>query len=164
MDRDGGRGGGQSPIRLRKRECAVKLSVVDNRTRLARMAEDPAEARLRNEMDEQSAAFETAPAGLIMAWAVERFGPKLALSCSFQEAVLVDIAVSVDPDIEVIFLDTESHFPETLEYVEDDPRPLRPQPDRDLTPGARRRRPPVWDRAVLRVPQGAPAAATLSGK
>ncbi len=96
----------------------MKLSVVDNRTRLAQMAEDPAVARLRAEMDEQSAAFETAPAGLVMAWAVERFGPKLALSCSFQEAVLVDIAVSVDPDIEVIFLDTESHFPETLEYVE----------------------------------------------
>ena len=96
----------------------MKLSVVDNRTRLAQMAEDPAVARLRTEMDERSAAFETAPAGLIMAWAVERFGPKLALSCSFQEAVLVDIAVSVVPDIEVIFLDTESHFPETLEYVE----------------------------------------------
>ena len=96
----------------------MKLSVVDYRTKLAQMAEDPAEARLRNEMAEQSAAFETAPAGLIMAWAIERFGPKLALSCSFQEAVLVDIAVSVDPDIEVIFLDTESHFPETLEYVE----------------------------------------------
>ena len=96
----------------------MKLSVVDNRTRLAQMAEDPAVARLRTEMDERSAAFEMAPAGLIMAWAVERFGPKLALSCSFQEAVLVDIAVSVVPDIEVIFLDTESHFPETLEYVE----------------------------------------------
>ena len=62
------------------------------------MAEDPAVARLRTEMDERSAAFEMAPAGLIMAWAVERFGPKLALSCSFQEAVLVDIAVSVEED------------------------------------------------------------------
>ncbi len=96
----------------------MKLSVMDYRTRLAQMAEDPAVARLRTEMAEQSDAFETAPAGLIMAWAVERFGPKLALSCSFQEAVLVDIAVSVDPDIEVIFLDTGSHFPETLDYVE----------------------------------------------
>ena len=37
---------------------------------------------------------------------------------SFQEAVLIDIAVGVDPDIEVVFLDTGSHFEETLEYVE----------------------------------------------
>ena len=96
----------------------MKLSVVDNRTRLAELAVDPAIARLRQEMAEQSAAFETAPAGLIVAWAVERFGPKLAISCSFQEAVLIDIAVAVDPEIEVIFLDTGSHFEETLDYVE----------------------------------------------
>ena len=75
----------------------MKLSVVDNRTRLADLAVDPAVARLRREMAEQSDAFETAPAGLIVAWAVERFGPKLAMSCSFQEAVLIDIAVAVDP-------------------------------------------------------------------
>ena len=30
----------------------------------------------------------------------------------------IDIAVAVDPTIEVIFLDTGSHFDETLEYVE----------------------------------------------
>jgi phosphoadenosine phosphosulfate reductase len=96
----------------------VKLSVVDNRTRLAELAVDPAVAQLRQEMAEQSAALETAPAGLIVAWAVERFGPRLAISCSFQEAVLIDIAVAVDPSIEVVFLDTGSHFEQTLEYVE----------------------------------------------
>ncbi|MGO8872635.1 MAG: phosphoadenylyl-sulfate reductase [Acidimicrobiales bacterium] len=74
--------------------------------------------QLREEMEEQSAALETAPAGLIVAWAVERFGPMLAMAASFQDAVLIDIAVQVDPRIEVVFLDTGSHFPETLEYVE----------------------------------------------
>ena len=92
----------------------MKLSVVDNRTRLAGLAVDPAVARLRVEMAEQSAAFETAPAGLVLAWAVERFGSKLALSCSFQEAVLIDIAVGVNPDIEVVFLDTGSDYVETV--------------------------------------------------
>jgi phosphoadenosine phosphosulfate reductase len=73
---------------------------------------------LRAELAEQSQAFETAPAGLIVAWAVERFGSDLALASSFQDGVLIDIAVQVDPDIEVVFLDTGSHFPETLAYVE----------------------------------------------
>ncbi len=73
---------------------------------------------LRAEMAERSAAFESAPAGLVMAWAAERFGKKLAVSCSFQDAVLIDIALAVQPDLEVVFLDTGSHFPETLEYVE----------------------------------------------
>lgn len=73
---------------------------------------------LRNELAEQSDAMESAPAGLVIAWAVERYGRGLALASSFQDAVLIDIAVQVDPDVEVIFLDTGSHFPETLDYVE----------------------------------------------
>ncbi len=87
----------------------MKLSVVDDETRVT---------QLRQEMTGQSARFESAPAGSIVAWAVERFGTRLALACSFQEVVLIDIAVKVDPRIEVVFLDTGSHFPETLEYVE----------------------------------------------
>ncbi len=75
-------------------------------------------AQLRDEMDERSRAFETAPPGLILSWAKERFGPRLAVAASFQDAVLIDVAVKADPGVEVVFLDTGSHFPETLEYVE----------------------------------------------
>jgi phosphoadenosine phosphosulfate reductase len=70
------------------------------------------------ELAERSSAFESAPAGAVISWAVERFGHSLAYACSFQDAVLIDLAVQVDPRIEVIFLDTGAHFPETLEYVE----------------------------------------------
>ncbi|MBV8462052.1 MAG: phosphoadenylyl-sulfate reductase [Acidimicrobiales bacterium] len=87
----------------------VHVSLVDTRTDVE---------RLRAEMAEQSAALESAPAGLVLAWAAERFGDDLAISCSFQDAVLIDIATAVVPGIEVVFLDTGSHFPETLEYVE----------------------------------------------
>ncbi|MGH8997532.1 MAG: phosphoadenylyl-sulfate reductase [Acidimicrobiales bacterium] len=73
---------------------------------------------LRCELAEHAAAFETAAAGSVIAWAHERFGRRLALACSFQDAVIVDLAVAVDPGIEVVFLDTEAHFPETLEYVD----------------------------------------------
>lgn len=86
-------------------------------------------AELRAEVDERSTAFESAPAGLVVAWAVERFGSKLAVASSFQDAVLIDIAVAVDPAIEVVFLDTGSHFPETLDYVET----LRARYDLNLT-------------------------------
>ena len=34
------------------------------------------------------------------------------------DAVLIDLAVKVDPAIEVVFIDTGYHFPETLETVE----------------------------------------------
>jgi phosphoadenosine phosphosulfate reductase len=73
---------------------------------------------LRDELAERSAEFESAAAGSVIAWAAQRFGSRLSLACSFQDAVIVDLAVAVDPGIEVIFLDTEAHFPETLEYVE----------------------------------------------
>jgi phosphoadenosine phosphosulfate reductase len=54
----------------------------------------------------------------IVAWAVGWYGEEIVLASSFQDCVLIDIAVSVDPAIRVLFLDTGFHFPETLEYVE----------------------------------------------
>lgn len=86
------------------------------------------------ELASVSASFESAPAGKVVAWAVERFGRDLSLACSFQDCVIVDIAVAVDPGIEVLFLDTGFHFPETLDYVEQ----VRARYDlnlRVLTPG-----------------------------
>jgi phosphoadenosine phosphosulfate reductase len=110
QERDRERGWPRTGLGLKEStERVVKVSTVAGESELT---------QLREEMDEQSAAFETAPAGLIVAWAVDRFGHKLTMASSFQEAVLIDIAVQVDPEIEVVFLDTGSHFPETLEYVE----------------------------------------------
>ena len=34
------------------------------------------------------------------------------------DAVLIDVATRVDPSIEVVFLDTQYHFPETLATAE----------------------------------------------
>ena len=62
--------------------------------------------------------FETAPAGRVVAWALERFGAAVSLACSFQDCVIIDLATQCDAGIEVLFLDTGFHFPETLEYVE----------------------------------------------
>jgi phosphoadenosine phosphosulfate reductase len=49
----------------------------------------------------------------ILGWAFDRFGRDLAVACSMQEAVVVDLAWRIDPAVEVFFLDTGYHFPET---------------------------------------------------
>ncbi len=46
--------------------------------------------------------------------AVSMFGSELSLLCSGQDAVLVDVALSVDPTIELVFIDTGFHFDETI--------------------------------------------------
>lgn len=61
-----------------------------------------------------SATFEATPADEIVRWAVDAFGTSLCLAASMADAVLIDVATRVDPSIEVVFLDTQYHFPETL--------------------------------------------------
>ncbi|HEX9682077.1 MAG TPA: phosphoadenylyl-sulfate reductase [Acidimicrobiales bacterium] len=70
------------------------------------------------ELAELSASFESAPPAKVIAWAVDTFGDRLCLSSSMTDAVLIDIASSVAPGIEVVFVDTGYHFPETLDTVE----------------------------------------------
>jgi phosphoadenosine phosphosulfate reductase len=70
------------------------------------------------ELAEISASFETAPASKVVRWAVDTFGDDLCITASFQDAVLIDVATRVKPDIEVVFIDTGDHFPETYETVE----------------------------------------------
>jgi phosphoadenosine phosphosulfate reductase len=70
------------------------------------------------EMTELNQRFEREPASEIIRWAVDTFHPHLALTASMTDAVLIDLAVSVEPSIEVVFIDTGYHFPETLETVE----------------------------------------------
>jgi len=70
------------------------------------------------ELAELNARFERAAASTIIEWAVEQFHPFMCLSASMTDALLIDLAVSVEPSIEVVFIDTGYHFPETLETVE----------------------------------------------
>jgi phosphoadenosine phosphosulfate reductase len=53
------------------------------------------------------------PATAILSWALAEFSPRLAVACSMQDAVVVDLAVRLDPTVEVFFLDTGLHFVET---------------------------------------------------
>ena len=83
--------------------------------------ENPCTASLANvdlgELAAISAELERKPASATVRWAWERFGNCIVLASSFQDAVLLDIAMKAAPDIEVVFLDTQYHFEETLQYV-----------------------------------------------
>jgi len=66
-----------------------------------------------------SDGFESAPASAAIRWAVKTFGDSLVLAASFEDIVLIDLVTKAAPSIEVVFLDTEAHFPETLSFVEE---------------------------------------------
>lgn len=98
--------------------------------------EDPS-----TEYERLAAQLEKASAEEVVAWAVERFGRHLSLVCSFQNCVLIDLVTRVDPKVDVIFLDTGAHFPETMTYVERVEtqyqlklRVITPGPDADAWP------------------------------
>ena len=71
------------------------------------------------DLSEISATFESKPPSASIEWVVKEHGDSVTVAASFEDAVLVDIAVSVKPDIEILFLDTQYHFAETLWYVEE---------------------------------------------
>ncbi len=87
----------------------TQISLKDERQQPAMSAEDLALV---------SKEFEGAPVSSIIGWAVDVFGDSLALAASFEDIVLIDLATKVASGIEVVFLDTEAHFPETLAFVE----------------------------------------------
>jgi phosphoadenosine phosphosulfate reductase len=64
-----------------------------------------------------SAELERKPASAAVRWAWDRFGTGIVLASSFQDCVLLDIAMKAVPELEVVFLDTQYHFEETLQYV-----------------------------------------------
>src|SRR5215467_11452305 len=81
------------------------------------------------ELASVASELETKPASSAINWAWERFGSDMVLAASFQDCVLVDVASKAAPGIEVVFLDTQYHFAETLWYVDR----IRDQYDLNLT-------------------------------
>jgi len=61
--------------------------------------------------------FQSADPHDVIEWAVGEFGARLCLTASFADTLLIDIATKVEPDIEVVFIDTGFHFPETLDTM-----------------------------------------------
>src|SRR5436190_15207769 len=55
-----------------------------------------------------------APAEDIVRWAVETFGDRICITSSMTDAVIIHLVSNIKPGIDVIFLDTGYHFPETI--------------------------------------------------
>jgi phosphoadenosine phosphosulfate reductase len=71
-------------------------------------------ARLQRLATAAAKELADAPASDVIAWAVETFGKRVCITSSMTDAVIVHLAATVKPGIDVVFLDTGYHFPETI--------------------------------------------------
>jgi phosphoadenosine phosphosulfate reductase len=70
--------------------------------------------RAEFDLDELNARLESWTARDIAAWALGTFGSRLAVAASMGDTVLVHLSTQIDPDVDVVFLDTGFHFAETI--------------------------------------------------
>jgi phosphoadenosine phosphosulfate reductase len=73
---------------------------------------DPQQMRARAEQAAKD--LEDAPAEEVVRWAAGFFGDKIAITSSMSDAVVVHLVSAIMPGIDVVFLDTGYHFPETI--------------------------------------------------
>ncbi|MFF0151460.1 phosphoadenylyl-sulfate reductase [Micromonospora sp. NPDC005203] len=83
---------------------------------------DPAELRALAEQAAQD--LEGAPALEIARWATQTFGDRFCVTSSMADAVLAHLVSRVAPGVDVVFLDTGLHFPETLRVRDEVARTL----------------------------------------
>lgn len=58
--------------------------------------------------------LEDASAQDVIRWATDTFGDRICITSSMSDAVIVHLASAIRPGIDVVFLDTGYHFPETI--------------------------------------------------
>ncbi|MEW2315969.1 phosphoadenylyl-sulfate reductase [Streptomyces bauhiniae] len=72
------------------------------------------EDELRELAERAGRELEDAPALEVLRWAVDTFGEKFCVTSSMEDAVVAHLASRVRPGVDVVFLDTGYHFPETI--------------------------------------------------
>ncbi|MET8692392.1 phosphoadenylyl-sulfate reductase [Streptomyces bauhiniae] len=72
------------------------------------------EDELRELAERAGRELEEAPALEVLRWAVDTFGEKFCVTSSMEDAVVAHLASRVRPGVDVVFLDTGYHFPETI--------------------------------------------------
>jgi phosphoadenosine phosphosulfate reductase len=74
--------------------------------------EDP--EQMRSLAEQAAEELDGASAEEIIRWATDTFGDRICLTSSMTDAVIIHLASSVKPGIDVVFLDTGYHFAETI--------------------------------------------------
>jgi phosphoadenosine phosphosulfate reductase len=69
---------------------------------------------MRTLVDKAAEDLEDSSAEDIIRWATDTFGDRICITSSMTDAVIVHLASGVRPGIDVVFLDTGYHFPETI--------------------------------------------------
>ncbi|MEU4471612.1 phosphoadenylyl-sulfate reductase [Micromonospora sp. NPDC023888] len=79
---------------------------------------------LRTLAEQAARELEGAPALEIARWAAQTFGDRFCVTSSMADAVLAHLVSRVAPGVDVVFLDTGLHFPETLRVRDEVARTL----------------------------------------
>lgn len=74
--------------------------------------EDP--RHMRSLAEQAAEELEDASAEDVVRWATDTFGDRICVTSSMTDAVIIHLASAVRPGIDVVFLDTGYHFPETI--------------------------------------------------
>ena len=69
---------------------------------------------MRSLAEQAADELEGASAEEIIRWAADTFGDRVCVTSSMTDAVIIQLASSVKPGIDVVFLDTGYHFAETI--------------------------------------------------
>ena len=80
-----------------------------------------AEAGVEEDLQLEALTLEHSSPQEILAWGFERYHPDITLACSFGGVTgmaLLDMAVKIEPEVSVFYLDTGFLFPETYSLLE----------------------------------------------
>jgi phosphoadenosine phosphosulfate reductase len=75
-------------------------------------AEDP--QQMRSLAEQAAEQLKDASAEDVIRWATDTFGGRICITSSMTDAVIIHLASAIRPGIDVVFLDTGYHFPETI--------------------------------------------------
>src|ERR1700744_5869527 len=70
--------------------------------------------QMRTLAEQAANELQDASAEDVIRWATDTFGDRICITSSMSDAVIVHLASAVRPGIDVVFLDTGYHFPETI--------------------------------------------------
>jgi phosphoadenosine phosphosulfate reductase len=99
----------------RDRGRLVKAATCAGPTALACPVDEHEEPhRMERLVAEAADELADAAAEDVVQWAVDTFGDQICVTSSMTDAVIIHLAAQVRPGIDVVFLDTGYHFPETI--------------------------------------------------